>query len=185
MPINQRRNPLSKLQTQMDRKLINRILENGKKIATYYNQLQEKKISSKAFFDYHETLAIPGGLTHNLNMLKQADLDAISMAIAFLQANPVFFRSGYIKEQLLRILKKTPLSQEQIIALQEILLNEIIKAPARGYTDYCKLARAIQDDQFKEKVENMLGSTNNLQHKEKAKIMLEMMNSQSKTNPSD
>ena len=77
--------------------------------------------------------------------------------------------------------KKILLSQEYTKALQKILLNEIAEAPARGYTDYCKLANAIQDDQFKKKIEGILKSTDNPMHKEKAKITLNMMDSQKAT----
>ena len=162
----------------MNKKLMQRILENSEKIINYHKQREEKKISDRELMEHLETLAIPGGLTHTLNSLKNSDQDAIEMAIAFLQADPDFYRSGYVKEQLLVLLKKVPLSKEHRATLQEILLDKITRKSGREYTDYCKLARVIQDDQFKKKVEDILTSTDNSIYKEKAKIMLDMMSSQ-------
>ena len=162
----------------MNKKLIQQILENSKKIDNYHAQLLQEKITSKDFFAYHDALTLPGGLTHIIKNLRESNQDAIDTAIAFLHVDPDFYHSGYVKEQLLSLLKKVSLSKEHIAALQEILLNKITQKSSREYTDYCKLARVIQDEDFKNKIKQILSTTDNLTHKEKAQLMLDMMSSQ-------
>jgi len=165
----------------LNKKLIQRVLENSERLVAYYKQWRAKKMSGEDFVRHHDALSIPGGEAYNLQQLKLGNPDAINMAIAFLQADPFFFRSGYLKEQLLRLLKKAPLSQEHKTALKELLLYEITRVPAkrlREYTDYCKLANAIQDNHFRKKVAAILNSSDNSVHREKARIMLDMMDSQ-------
>src|SRR5437868_5972807 len=47
-------------------------------------------------------LAFPGGLGHELRLLENGDLRAIELAVCFLEADPWFFRSGYIKADLIK-----------------------------------------------------------------------------------
>src|SRR5215510_12924186 len=61
-------------------------------------------LACQQFHSSYDQLAFPGGLEHQLNSLKQEDAQAVEMAVRFLEADPWFFRSGYIKEELLRSL---------------------------------------------------------------------------------
>jgi len=71
------------------------------------------------------------------------DLDALEMAVEFLEADPYFFRSGYIKEKLLRYVRRYTLTPEHMNRLQRIVLNVVDRHFCREFREYCKLARKL------------------------------------------
>jgi hypothetical protein len=65
------------------------------------------------FHSSYEALAFPGGYETGLVRLQQGAVDAIEAALVFLEVRPYFFRSGYMREKLLRRLKHVVMSEEQ------------------------------------------------------------------------
>ena len=62
--------------------------------------------ASKRFFDSYDNLAFPGGLARAIMMLAKKDPETIETAVCFLEADPWFFRSGYIKADVLKQLRR-------------------------------------------------------------------------------
>lgn len=81
---------------------------------------------------------------------KSEDLEAY---IAFLEEDPYFFRSGYIKQEAIRGLKRTPLTESQRGRLQQAVLNVVEKGFRREFRDFCQLARRIQTEEWLAEVE--------------------------------
>jgi hypothetical protein len=122
--------------------------------ATYRDrQVDEKHYqvwaeACQCFHNSFDRLAFPGGLEQEMDLLKRGDAQAVEMAVRFLEANPWFFRSGYIKEQLLRELRKVSLSEDQRDRLREVIMNRINKGSGREFRRYCRLAKDLMNPKF-------------------------------------
>ena len=95
------------------------------------------------FHDEYDALAYPGGLAEGIERLRAHDSDAIDIAVQFLEVDPYFFRSGYIKAELLRHLKRTPLSKSQQQRLRNVILARLSGSDRRELRAYCRLAAAL------------------------------------------
>ena len=122
-----------------------------------YNRWQN---ACKEFHENYDRLAFIGGLNEGLEKLSRSDPDTIENAIVFLEVNPYFFRSGYIKEKVLPILKRIPLSKEQIIRLQNVILHIIDNFYCREFLYYCRLGKKVSSKDFIEKLEKRSNSNN-------------------------
>jgi len=99
----------------------------------------EHKVACEAFHAQYDQLAFPGGLERGLALLSEKDPDTVDTAIAFLEADPRFFRSGYIKEKLLSRLKHVPLWQHQV----QRLSRSVDGGGRREFHGYARLAGAL------------------------------------------
>lgn len=83
----------------------------------------------------------------------------VEEAIAFLEADPWFFRSGYEKQSLLRHLKRLELSGAQRTRLGRVVIAVIDGRDRREFRDYCRLAVAIWSPDLRAQVSLRLSST--------------------------
>ena len=67
------------------------------------------------------------------------DDELIEFSVTFLELNPMFFRSGYIKEEMLRKLKRSVLSEKQSERLRAILIDAVNNRGTREFRRYCRL----------------------------------------------
>ncbi len=107
------------------------------------------------YFRRYDLLAFPGGLTNGLQRLSASDLEAIETAITFLEVDPMFHRSGYIKQNLLRQLKRISLTEQQRCRLKDIVLTKISAGDSREFRAYARLAGYIADEDFCAAIENL------------------------------
>jgi|SRR6185503_16789871 hypothetical protein len=80
------------------------------------NTPEGRKAWEKACAEFqanYDALAFPGGYDSGLQRIAEGDAGAIEAALAFLELRPYFFRSGYMREKLLRRLKHVPLTSSQ------------------------------------------------------------------------
>lgn len=69
-----------------------------------------------ALREYHaryQELAFPGGVETARERLRAGDQEAIEYTLDFLEVRPYFFRSGYMYNDFLRVLRNSPLSAAQ------------------------------------------------------------------------
>jgi hypothetical protein len=96
---------------------------------------------------------------HDLRLFEQGALPASEIDTAdildFLEADPVFFRSGYMKESLLGELKKRTLDRREVERLQAIILNVIRKPGRREFRRYCRVATTVDDQGFRERLSDL------------------------------
>ena len=111
------------------------------------------------FHSSFDRLAFPGGLDQELNLLKNGDLQAVEMAVRYLEADPWFFRSGYIKEELLKGLKRVALTEDQRERLRAVILERINKGSGREFRRYCRLAKTLMTTAFSKQVREAMMST--------------------------
>ncbi|WP_337267481.1 hypothetical protein [Oryzifoliimicrobium ureilyticus] len=97
---------------------------------------------SEHFFKAIEA-AYPADFDRDYNLLKKGDARGAEMAIAFLEADPWFFRSGYMKQRLAHFLKRVRLSKTQVDRLETVLLKIVDERNTHEFRNYCRLARAI------------------------------------------
>jgi hypothetical protein len=108
----------------------------------------------KALEEFHNTKSIWEIFEVNkaYGKIKTGDKDWISQAILYLEVDPFYFRSGYLKEKLLKALKTAPLVEEKE-RIQRMLIGIIKKCFRREMKYYCKLAKAVADEAFKDKIQ--------------------------------
>lgn len=107
----------------------------------------------EAFHRSYDELAFPGGLSSGLARLKLLEPQAIAIAVQFLEADPRFFRSGYIKEEIIRRLKHAPLTPEQRASLRRIVLKTVRDRGADLSRRFATLAPAVDSPEFRKEIE--------------------------------
>ena len=80
---------------------------------------------------------------------------AADWAIAYLEADPWHFRSGYLKASLSRWLRQVPLSEEQRGRLRAAILESLPKGPRIDLTETRKLARRLDTPAFRASLERL------------------------------
>ena len=113
-----------------------------------------------AFHTQYDTLAFPGGLTKEFELLRAGDVTAIEMAIRFLEANPWFFRSGYYKVDILKLLRKQPLSDEQCARMRNVILERVRGRPVREMRAYARFAPKVSTPEFEAEITNIAENSN-------------------------
>lgn len=80
---------------------------------------------------------------------RASEIDTADM-LDFLEADPLFDRSGYMKEKLLRELKRRKLDHYQRRRLQKIILSVVEKNDyRREFLRYCRAAANVDDERFR------------------------------------
>lgn len=87
-----------------------------------------------------------------------SEIDTVDM-LDFLEADPVFYGSGYMKEKLLRELKRRKMDSREVERIRAIIIN-IIRTPDhhREFSDYCRVATAVADERFRDEIESLARS---------------------------
>jgi len=110
------------------------------------------------FRDAYDELAMPGGLDKHLFLLREGDKQAVSAAIAFLSADSRFFRSGYIKEKMLRRLKRVSLTQHQQQTPVRLVIRSVDRGGRREFHAYARLSGVLDPCQIETAIESRLAS---------------------------
>lgn len=92
--------------------------------------------------------AYPPGFWDNFNGLKKGRQSALEKAVCFLEADPWFFRSGYVKADLLHCIKRIELSEDYRSRLQQVVLNAVLGRDRRELRSYRSLAAKIATPAF-------------------------------------
>ena len=106
----------------------------------------------RAFHSSYDELAFPGGLKNGLDRLKRLEPDAVEVAVRFMVADPWFFRSGYIKEELIRRLKHATLTPEQCDSLRSVVLRSVTKQASRMPRRLATLAPVVDSLEFRDAI---------------------------------
>lgn len=75
-----------------------------------------------------------------LNFRYSRKFSNIEAMIAYLEADPYLFSSGYIKEYLIRVLCRIELKLKQAEQLRKVVLAIVEKRNTREFRWYCRLA---------------------------------------------
>ncbi len=108
--------------------------------------------AAERFKNEFDALAFPGGLTAGLQRLKAFDPQTVSVAIRYLEADPWYFRSGYVKEEILDRLKHADLSPDQRRRLAALVVRSITSGAGRVFKHYARLAPHLRIDSLADDV---------------------------------
>jgi hypothetical protein len=84
--------------------------------------------------------------------LRAGDPATVEDAIVFLETDPWFFRSGYLKERVIGALKRAPFSSGQRERLRHTIVGVCRGRNRREFRDYCGLAVAVWTREFEETI---------------------------------
>jgi hypothetical protein len=87
------------------------------------------------FHARYDELAFPGGYTDAHARIAGGDTPTIEAALCFLELRPYFFRSGYMYQQILRKIKRAPLSVGQSERLACVVARQALWAAQRVTRD--------------------------------------------------
>ena len=91
-----------------------------------------------------------------LAVLSSGETDAKESAIKFLEFDPYYYRSGYIKSKLLVRLKQLKLNASEIKRLQKVVCNAILSPlPKSEFKYYAGLLKNIGTPEFRAKLQNL------------------------------
>ena len=91
-----------------------------------------------------------------LAALSAGDAEAKESAIKYLEFDPYYYRSGYIKSKLLVRLKHIKLTASEIRRLQKVVCNAIIsRQPKCEFKYYARLLKNIGTPEFRAKLQNL------------------------------
>ena len=83
------------------------------------------------------------------------DLAMREFAIGFIELDPWFFNSGYIKARFLQRLKRCSLTAIQSSQLNAVLLDAARNRGGREYRRYCRLAAIIANQELVKELEEL------------------------------
>ncbi len=111
---------------------------------------QEERVAAiTRYLERYDQLALPGGLVKGMMLLVQGEPQIIEIAVSFLEADPHFHRSGYIKADLLRYLKRANLDENKKQRLRQVVLDRVKGPDTREFRHYCRLAIMLDTDWFR------------------------------------
>ena len=91
-----------------------------------------------------------------LTALSSGETDAKESAIRFLEFDPYYYRSGYIKSKLLVRLKNIKLSASEVKRLQKVICNAIVSPqPKCEFKYYARLLKNVGTPEFLAKLQNL------------------------------
>jgi hypothetical protein len=98
--------------------------------------------AAKACHDAVAAAYLPG-FWDSYDGLRACDSAGLEPAVAFLEADPWFFRSGYIKGYLIGYIKRVDLPPEFVPRLRRVVLAAVDGCDHREFRSYCRLARKV------------------------------------------
>jgi hypothetical protein len=111
--------------------------------------------AARTFHAAYEELAFPGGLSREFELLRAGDAAAIEMAVRYLEANPWYFRSGYHKADILKMLRKHELNADQCSRMRKVILERVRGRPVREMRSYARFAPKVSTEEFEEEIFNI------------------------------
>ena len=99
--------------------------------------------SARRVYEAAQEAAYPAGFWESYQKLRAGDAAGLEAAAAFLEADPWFPNSGYVKVKLIRHIKPPMLTSEDVTRLQNVVLEMVERRNGQEFRAYCKLARKV------------------------------------------
>jgi hypothetical protein len=101
----------------------------------------------------------PPGFWEDLDRLQAGDPAALEPAIRYLERDPTRFRSGYVKEDLIRYINRVSLGAGEAARLREVVLLTVDRPDRREFRRYTRLARRVDAPELREALAERLQSS--------------------------
>ena len=123
---------------------------------------------------YHTALgqAYPPRFWEDYERLRTGDPTGLESAVQFLEADPIFYRSGYVKQKLIRAIKTPMLTPEYVERLQQVILAVVDQRCDRDMGSYRNLAWKVYSPYLRAQLAQRV-SSGTLDVRCRAKWMLE------------
>lgn len=110
-----------------------------------------------ACLDFHQTeLATDFLWSHETQLsIRRGNRKAIDDALLFLEVDPWYFRSGYLKEMLIDSLKRAPLTKDDKARIRNIIISVAGGRNRREFRRFCKLAVKVTSDKFEQMIDQL------------------------------
>jgi len=105
----------------------------------------ERQLWERAAALFHKAVseAYPANFWEDYNNLKKGDLAGLEAGITFLENDPFFLRSGYVKADLLKFISYMKVPEKYSSRLKNILLDAVSRRGGREFRHYCRLTKFI------------------------------------------
>lgn len=100
----------------------------------------------------------PAELNLAIEQLSKANSAGVELCLVFLEADPWCDSSGYMKELIVRHMRKVKLLYRQQERLLDALLIAVYTGPRIEFREYCKTARAFATPEFYQKLRSLAGN---------------------------
>lgn len=132
--------------------------------------------AAAALFHRTRSAVYPSEVGDEFDHLQPDDPNHLEVAFQFLEADPWFFRSGYVKADLLRQIGRVTLPPAYVKRLQHIVLAAVDAGDRREFRRYCRAARRIDNPSLREALAQRIEGAN-VNVRRRAQWMLDVMNS--------
>jgi len=107
---------------------------------------------------YDEALrrAFAPTFSQSMDRLRAGDPAGLEDAIAFLEADPIFYGTGYLKEELSRLLRRLEIPTSYVTRLQSVVLSIVDRRDDRDFRAFCRLARKVDSPELRAQLERRL-----------------------------
>lgn len=114
----------------------------GRSSGTSPKWAKTREAWEEAAREFHAAVAAayPADFAETLDLARAGDAQALDRLLDFLEADPMFFRSGYVKAQVARIAKTAILTPRQLQRVERIVLNLVDRRASQEFRHYCRLA---------------------------------------------
>ena len=89
-----------------------------------------------------------------IKKLRKGDREAVEASILFLEVDPFYHRSGYLKEKLIRCLRAEILTERDKVRLRSVVWNVARGANRREFSNFCTLASRVSTPEFELQIES-------------------------------
>lgn len=96
--------------------------------------------------------AYPPTFNQDLVRLEEGDPSGLESVVSFLEADPIFYGTGYLKEALSRLLRDVELPTNYIQRLQVVVLSLVDRRDGREFRAYCRLARKVDSPELRKQL---------------------------------
>lgn len=110
----------------------------------------------------------------DMELLRGGDQSHLEQAVAFLEADPWFFGSGYAEEDIIPAINRLTLSSSFAARLQTIVLNMVDRRNGREFRAYKRLACKVDSPELREQLAQRVDQ-DNLDVRRRARWVLEAL----------
>lgn len=103
--------------------------------------------------------ALPAEFWSSAEQVRQGDPAGAELLIEFLEADPYYFRSGYLKADALRWLGRIRLNETQKNRLRAVVLKATKAGWRREFRRYCTFARQLDTPAFRSALSTLASSS--------------------------
>lgn len=114
-----------------------------------------RQSSEKVAYRLMSRGAYPADADALLQRVRRGDSTAIDEAVQWLRFDPFCLWSGYLKQRLMRSIASQRLSTLQAATIRSLLLEILPRGRREEFRDACRLARAVNDGHFRDRLREM------------------------------